>query len=110
MFGGSSTTPGFDWETLAEEANASLGDIAGDVSSINKSSTLANEDIKSLVDMAERRYVNNINLSTQAPVITVQGQNTGNSAADRRALAETIKDIIVEQRASASLRSTARVS
>ena len=30
--------------------------------------------------------------------------------ADRRALAETIKDIIVEQRASASLRSTARVS
>ena len=110
LFGGSSTTSGFDWETLAEETNASLGDIAGDVSSINKSSTLANEDIKSLVDMAERRYVNNINLSTQAPVITVQGQNTGNSAADRRALAETIKDIIVEQRASASLRSTARVS
>lgn len=110
LFGGSSTTSGFEWETLAEEANASLGDIAGDVSSISKSSTLANEDIKSLVDMAERRYVNNINLSTQAPVITVQGQNTGNSAADRRALAETIKDIIVEQRASASLRSTARVS
>lgn len=110
LFGGSSTTSGFDWETMAEEANASLGDIAGDVSSINKSTTLANEDIKSLVDMAERRYVNNINLSTQAPVITVQGQNTGNSAADRRALAETIKDIIVEQRASASLRSTARVS
>lgn len=108
LFGGSSTTPGFDWETLAEEANASLGDIAGDVSSINKSSTLANEDIKSLVDMAERRYVNNINLSTQAPVITVQGQNTGNSAADRRALADAIKDILVEQSSSASLRSTAR--
>ena len=108
LFGGSSTTSGFDWETLAEEANASLGDIAGDVSSINKSSTLANEDIKSLVDMAERRYVNNINLSTQAPVITVQGQNTGNSAADRRALADAIKDILVEQSSSASLRSTAR--
>lgn len=110
LFGGSSTTPGFDWETLAEEANASLGDIAGDVSSINKSTMLANEDIKSLVDMAERRYVNNINLSTQAPVITVQGQNTGNTAEDRRALADTIKMMLVEQRASASLRSTARVS
>lgn len=109
LFGGSpSTEP--DWPTLAEEANASLGDIAGDVSSINKSATLANEDIKSLVDMAERRYVNNINLSTQAPVITVQGQNTGNSAADRRALADTIKTMLVEERASASLRSTARVS
>lgn len=80
------------------------------MSSISKSTTLANEDIKSLVDMAERRYVNNINLSTQAPVIQIQGQNTGNTAEDRRALADTIKMMLVEQRASASLRSTARVS
>ena len=60
--------------------------------------------------MAERRYVNNINLSTQAPVIQVYGQNTGDFAADRRALGNVIKDIMVEELSSGSLRSTARVN
>lgn len=110
LFGGNqAAAPGVDWEQLAEDANANLSSIAGDVSGIQKTTSLADEDLRSLVDMAERRYVNNINLSTQAPVIQVQGQNTGNSAADRRALADTIKDLLSEQRASQSLRSTARV-
>ncbi len=110
LFGGNqAAAPGVDWETMVAESNARLGDIAGDVSGIQKSVSLADEDIKSLVDMAERRYVNNINLSTQAPVIQVQGQNTGNSAADRRALADTIKDMLNEQRAAQALHSTARV-
>lgn len=110
LFGGNqAAAPGVDWAQLAEEANANLSSIAGDVSGIQKTTSLADEDLRSLVDMAERRYVNNINLSTQAPVIQVQGQNTGNSAADRRALADTIKDLLSEQRASQSLRSTARV-
>ncbi len=110
LFGGNqAAAPGVDWAQLAEDANANLSSIAGDVSGIQKTTSLADEDLRSLVDMAERRYVNNINLSTQAPVIQVQGQNTGNSAADRRALADTIKDLLSEQRASQSLRSTARV-
>lgn len=110
LFGGNqAAAPGVDWAQLAEEANANLSSIAGDVSGIQKTTSLADEDLRSLVDMAKRRYVNNINLSTQAPVIQVQGQNTGNSAADRRALADTIKDLLSEQRASQSLRSTARV-
>lgn len=110
LFGGNqAAAPSVDWAQLAEDANANLSSIAGDVSGIQKTTSLADEDLRSLVDMAERRYVNNINLSTQAPVIQVQGQNTGNSAADRRALADTIKDLLSEQRASQSLRSTARV-
>ena len=110
LFGGNqAAAPGVDWAQLAADANANLSSIAGDVSGIQKTTSLADEDLRSLVDMAERRYVNNINLSTQAPVIQVQGQNTGNSAADRRALADTIKDLLSEQRASQSLRSTARV-
>lgn len=110
LFGGNqAAAPSVDWAQLAADANANLSSIAGDVSGIQKTTSLADEDLRSLVDMAERRYVNNINLSTQAPVIQVQGQNTGNSAADRRALADTIKDLLSEQRASQSLRSTARV-
>lgn len=106
-FGSGSSFDMDDWLNNTDFAT-DISDIAGDVSGIQKSVSLADEDIKSLVDMAERRYVNNINLTAQSPVITVQGQNTGDSAADRRALADAIKDILVEQSSSASLRSTAR--
>lgn len=87
----------------------SPGDIAGDTKAIKNSVSLSEEDIKSLVDLAERRYVNNINLTAQSPVINVQGQNTGNTAQDRKALADTIKEILIEQSAAGSIRATARV-
>lgn len=64
-----------------DELSGQLGDIAGSVGSIEKSVKMSDEDIKSLVDVAERRYVNNVNLTAQTPVITVNGANTG---ADRR--------------------------
>lgn len=89
-----------------------LGDtnsIAGDVSSINKSVNMADEDLKNLVDMAERQYVNQINLTAQTPVVTINGANTGNTEEDRRKLGDTIRDIILEQAAAGSYRSTARV-
>lgn len=88
-----------------------LGDtnsIAGDVSSINKSVNMADEDLKNLVDMAERQYVNQINLTAQTPVVTINGANTGNTEEDRRKLGDTIRDIILEQAAAGSYRSTAR--
>lgn len=107
LFGSGSSFDMDDWLSNTDFAT-DISDIAGDVSGIQKSVSLAEEDIKSLVDMAERRYVNNINLTAQSPVIQVHGQNTGDSAADRRALADAIKDILVEQSSSASLRSTAR--
>lgn len=64
-----------------DELSGQLGDIAGSVGSIEKSVKMSDEDIKSLVDVAERRYVNNVNLTALTPVITVNGANTG---ADRR--------------------------
>lgn len=85
-----------------------ISDISKGVSSINKAVNMSEEDIASLVDIAERRYVNNINLTSQTPVITINGQNTGNTAADRQNLADTIRDILIEQVASGSTRSTAR--
>ena len=65
--------------------------------------------MKSLVDVAERRYVNNINLTAQSPVINVNGQNTGNSQADRMNLANTIRDILIEQVAAGSTVNTSTV-
>ena len=84
------------------------GSLGSDVGAIKKEVAMSEEDLKSLVDMAERQYVNEINLTAQTPVINVNGQNTGNSKEDRKALANAIRDILVEQASSASFKSTAR--
>ena len=68
---------------------------------------MSDEDIKALVDVAERRYVNQVNLTSQTPVITVNGANTGRTAQDRRALADAIELILREQLTSGAARSTA---
>lgn len=91
-----------------DELSGQLGDIAGSVGSIEKSVKMSDEDIKSLVDVAERRYVNNVNLTALTPMITVNGANTGRTAADRQSLANAIRDILIEQTAAGSTRSTAR--
>ena len=82
--------------------------IAGSVKGIEKSVSMSEEDIKALVDVAERRYVNNVNLTAQTPVINITGQNTGRTAADRQNLANAIRDILIEQVSSGSTRTTAR--
>ena len=91
------------------DIQSTLSDTSADTSAIKKSVSMSEEDLKSLVDMAERQYVNNINLTAQTPVINITGQNTGNADMDRRALANTIRDVLLEQAASASIRTTARV-
>ena len=90
-----------DYTPYMEETSQNVKDIKSSVSATE-------EDIQSLVDVAERRYVNNINLTAQTPVITINGANTGHTAADRQNLANTIRDILVEQVAASSVRTTAR--
>lgn len=85
-----------------------IASIADSVKGIEKSVSMSEEDIKALVDVAERRYVNNVNLTAQTPVINISGQNTGHTAADRQNLANTIRDILIEQVSSGSTRTTAR--
>lgn len=63
---------------------------------------ITDEDLKMLIDVATQKFVSNVNLTAQTPVITINGANTGNTEADRRALANTIRDILVEQVASGS--------
>lgn len=82
--------------------------IAGSVKGIEKSVNMSEEDIRALVDVAERRYVNNVNLTAQTPVITINGANTGRTAADRQNLANAIRDILIEQVSSGAARTTAR--
>ena len=101
LFGGSSAA-----ENLFDSSDYA-NDMLTSVNGIGKEVSAASEDLKSLVDMAERRYVNNINLTTKAPVINIQGQNTGNTAADARAIADTIKYMLIEESASSSSISTA---
>lgn len=80
--------------------------IAQDVKSISKNTgaikdALSDEDLKSIVDMAERAFVNQVNLTSQTPIITINGQNTGNTEADRLNLSNTIRDILLDQIATA---------
>lgn len=91
------------------DINDTLGGIGSDVSGIKKSVDMSQEDIQMIVDMASQKYVNKINLTAQTPVITINGANTGNTEADRKALADMLKTILLEQAAAGSFRFTARI-
>ena len=107
LFGGLGAGTGFDYSGYGEDMANDIAGIKSDTGSLKKSVDMGNEDIKSLVDVATRQYVNKINLNSQTPIINISGANTGNTPEDRKALADTIKDIIIEQAASASYRPTA---
>lgn len=104
LFGGDAASELFAQSTAYDN----IAGIADSVKGIEKSVSMSGEDIKALVDVAERRYVNNVNLTAQTPVITINGANTGNTPADRQAIADTIRDILIEQVSSGSTRTTAR--
>lgn len=100
--GGLYDVPAFD------EMAGTLGDIGKDVKGIKKSVDLSNEDVKMLVDVAARRYVNQVNLTSQTPVITINGQNTGNTKEDMAALESMLKTVLAEQWAAGGFRAAAR--
>lgn len=87
-------------EEALNAIKSATGETAGNTRAIKNAVT--DEDLKMLIDVATQKFVSNVNLTAQTPVITVNGANTGNSDADRRALANAIKDILVEQMASGS--------
>lgn len=96
---GNMSIKGFDSSTL-NGIPSKLDDIGGDTKAIKNSVSLSEEDIKLLVDLAEREYITNVNLTAQTPVINVSGQNTGNTELDQRMLANAIKTILIEEAAS----------
>jgi len=93
---------GFDYSALMANSGipGQLESIGNDTAAIKRSVAMSEEDMKLLVDMAERQYVNNINLTAQTPVITINGQNTGDTEADLQWLEDSLRKILVEQAAS----------
>lgn len=92
----------FDYSAMlaGSGAGGTLNAIGADTKAIRNSVALSQEDTKLLVDLATREYVNNINLTAQTPVITINGQNTGDFDADLAQLEESLKKILLEQTAS----------
>lgn len=84
-----------------------MTELTGAAKGIEKSVNMSNEDLKLLIDNAERRYVSNVNLTSQTPVINITGANTGNTAADRKAIADAVQTVLVEQLSSTAVRATA---
>ena len=99
---------GWNFPNYDDFANT-LGGISDSVASIDKSVSMSEEDIRSLVDQAERRYVANVNLTSKSPVINVYGQNTGNTESDRRMIADVLRDVLLEQVSADSVVATAIV-
>ena len=107
--GASGTSAGGLYDVPAfDEMAGTLGDIGKDVKGIKKSVDLSNEDVKMLVDVAARRYVNQVNLTSQTPVVTINGQNTGNTKEDMAALESMLKTVLAEQWAAGGFRAVAR--
>ena len=85
-----------------DSAEELLKSIDKNTSKISKTVDMSDEQIKMLVDVAERKYVNNINLTSQTPMITIKGQNTGNTEEDARNVAEILRDTLLELRSAGS--------
>ena len=90
-----------------DELAGAIGDVGQDVKGIKKSVDLSNEDLKYMVDLATRRYISNVNLTSQTPVITINGANTGRTKEDREAIARAVEMVIWEAAAAGAAGSIA---
>lgn len=99
LLGGNDTTGGYSPASIPgyDDIAGAIDGVGKDVKGIKKSVDLSNEDMKYMVDLATRRYVNNVNLTSQTPVITINGANTGRTKEDREALADAIALVLAEQ-------------
>ena len=78
-----------------------VGDVGtvGKVKSIDGDVKLSDEDIKLYRDLAERRYMNNVELQTLAPNITVNVPKGAGDNINEQDLANKLKAILIQQRA-----------
>lgn len=76
----------------------SVGTV-GKVKSIDGDVNLSDEDIKLYRDLAERRYMNNVELQTLAPNITINVPKGAGGNINEQDLANKLKAILIQQRA-----------
>ena len=82
------------------EANALLGDIARNTSAIKNDVSLSEESLEVYRDLAQRRYMAQVELQTLAPNITVnvpEGAGKNLSAQD---IADKLKTMLIQQMSS----------
>ena len=109
LLGGNDTTGGYSPASIPgyDDIAGAINGVGKDVKGIKKSVDLSNEDMRYMVDLATRRYVNNVNLTSQTPVITINGANTGRTKEDREALAKAIEMVLWEAAAAGAAGSIA---
>ena len=90
---------GFDASSIPTVGN--LGDIGkvGKVGKIEDDVKLSDEDIKIYRDLAERRYMNKIELETMAPQISVSIPESAAKNLTAQDVADKLKAILIEQAA-----------
>ena len=96
MFGNTSNTGTLE---IPQAANITdlLSNINKNTGKIAKTVDMSDEQIKMLVDVAERKYINNYNRSDQVQqVFNINGQNTGNTKQDAQAIADILRDKLVD--------------
>lgn len=96
-------------QAAGEEAGGGSGDnqggeldkvgTVGKVKSIDGDVKLSDEDIKLYRDLAERRYMNNVELQTLAPNITINVPKGAGGNINEQDLANKLKAILIQQRA-----------
>lgn len=99
-------------KSVGDEAGGGTGDIpayqggdidsvgtVGKVKSIDGDVNLSDEDIKLYRDLAERRYMNNVELQTLAPNITINVPKGAGGNINEQDLANKLKAILIQQRA-----------
>lgn len=89
----------YDFDSLA----SNVAQMAGDTKSIKNSVSMAQEDVKMIVDMAERQFVAQVNLTTAAPTITINGRGGTSRAQDNHILGELSRMLGGQSSASARL-------
>lgn len=97
--GDSVGSEGYDFDSLA----SNVAQMAGDTKSIKNSVSMAQEDVKMIVDMAERQFVAQVNLTTAAPTITINGRGGTSRAQDNHLLGELTRMLGGQSSASARL-------
>lgn len=82
------------------EANALLGDIARNTSAIKNDVSLSEESLEIYRDLAQRRYMAQVELQTLAPNITVNVPEGGGKNLSAQDIADKLKTMLIQQMSS----------
>lgn len=93
-----------DFSGFTPALQSGAGDIGkvgsvGNVKNVEGEIRLADEDVRLYRDLAERRYMNQIELKTLAPTIHVAMQAGTGGSTEPKSVAEEIKKMLIEQMA-----------